>query len=75
MRYHRNKSLFLFILVLFINIHLCAQDKKQIIGNIYDVSIISKGPGNILCNEQFIVGNDERKEFTLRNNAVVRLKL
>lgn len=75
MRYHLDKSTFLFILIVFVNTNLCAQDLKKSSGKVYDVSIISKGPGKILCNEQFIVGNDERKEFTLRNNADVRLKL
>lgn len=72
MRFYRNKSLFLLLLIVFININLCAQDKKQSTGKIYDVSITSKGSGSILCNEQYKV-NNEKKEFTLSNNADVRL--
>lgn len=75
MRYHRNKSLFFFILMVLLNIKLYAQNNNHNSDRVFDVSIISKGLGCILCNEQYKIGNDERKEFTFRNNADVRLKL
>lgn len=74
MRYHCNKSLLMLLMVIFINIDLYAQNNEQNSGNAYDVTIISKGQGSILCNEQYKVDYDEKKEFTLKNNADVRLR-
>lgn len=73
MRYHCNKSLLMLLMLIFINIDLYAQNNEQNSGKAYDVIIISKGQGSILCNEQFKVDYEDRKEFTLKNNADVRL--
>ena len=75
MMYHRIKSLLLVIVMISMSIDLCAQNNNQSSDKVFDVYIISKGQGSILCNEKYKVGNDERKEFTLKNNADVRLKL
>lgn len=75
MGYRHYKSMLLILLVTSLNFDLCAQNNNQNSDRVYDVSIISKGLGSILCNEQYKIGNDERKEFTLRNNADVRLRL
>lgn len=74
MRYHCNKPLLLVLMVIFINIELYAQNNEQNSDKVYDITIISKGHGCIFCNEQFKVDNDDRKEFTLKNNADVRLR-
>ena len=57
------------LLAIFTSTNLCAQNNNQNSDNAYDVSIISKGQGRILCNEQFFINNNDRKEFTLKNNA------
>lgn len=72
MKYHCNKPFLLLLFTIFMCINLCAQDKKQD-SDMVDVYIISKGQGRILCNEQYSVDSDDRKEFILRNNADVKL--
>lgn len=72
---HRDKFLLLFLLVLFTGIDLCAQNDNQNSDKAYDVTIVSKGQGSILCNDQYLVDIDEKKEFTLKNNADVSLSL
>ncbi len=74
MMYHRIKSLLLVILMISMSIDLRAQNNNQSSDKVFDVYIISKGQGSILCNEKYKVDNDERKEFTLKNDADVRLK-
>lgn len=71
---HRNTSQLLLLFMFFLSINLYAQEEQQNADKVYDVSITSKGQGSIICNEQYRVGNDDRKEFTLKNNADVRLK-
>ena len=73
--YNRDKSLILILVTFFVSIDLYAQIDNQKSENVYDVSIVSKGQGSIFCNEQYLVDIDERKEFTLKNNADVRLSL
>jgi len=73
MGYHHNKSLLLFFMVIFVNTSIFAQTNTKKSNSAYDVSIISKGQGSILCNEKYLVDIDDKKEFTLKNNADVRL--
>ena len=73
MEYHHNKSLLLLLLVIFVNTSLFAQTNSKNSNSAYDVSIISIGQGSILCNEKYLVDIDDKKEFTLKNNADVRL--
>ncbi len=74
MRYHSIHNLLLLLLVIFLGTNLGAQNKNQSSENAQEVYIITKGLGSILCNEQYKVDYDDRKEFTLKNNADVRLK-
>ena len=74
MRYHSIHNLLLLLLVIFLGTNLGAQNKNQNSENAQEVYIITKGLGSILCNEQYKVDYDDRKEFTLKNNADVRLK-
>lgn len=73
MMYYRYKSILL-MLFFFMSINLYAQEKNQTPDNEYDVVVISKGKGSVLCNGQYTVGSDERAEFKLKNNADVQLK-
>ena len=73
MRYHSIHNLLLLLLVIFLGTNLGAQNKNQNSENAQEVYIITKGLGSILCNEQYKVDYDDRKEFTLKNNADVRL--
>lgn len=73
MMYYRYKSILL-MLFLFMSVNLYAQETKQTSDKEYDVFVISKGKGSILCNGQYTVGYDERAEFKLKNNADVQLK-
>jgi len=75
MRHHLTIFLLLLSMVVFRNIDSYAQVETQNTDKVYDVSIVSKGQGSILCNEEYLVDYDERKEFTLKNNADVRLSL
>lgn len=70
MRHHCIPPFLLFLILIFICIDLYAQDKNP---DSCDVYIISKGQGCILCNEQYKVDSDDRKEFILKNNADVKL--
>ena len=73
--HHRDKSLLLVLFVFFMSIDLCAQNDNQNSDKVYDVSIVSKGQGSILCNDQYLVDIEDKKEFTLKNDADVRLSL
>lgn len=73
MWYHYKKIMLLIMLTFSVGINLCAQNSVRNSEDAYDVTIVSKGQGSILCNEQYIVDYDDRKDFTLKNNADIKL--
>ena len=75
MSYRLRIFVLLFTAVVFMNVDLYAQNETQNSDKTYDVSVISKGQGSILCNEKYLIDIDEKKEFTLKNNADVRLSI
>ena len=65
MRYHRNKTILLSLMVILINIDLYAQNNEQ-----------NSGKGSILCDEQIMVDydeNDNTHSFEMKDNSVVNV--
>lgn len=40
---------------------------------VYDIKVVVKGSGSVVCNNSYTVESHDRKDFTLKNNADVNL--